>query len=392
MLLFEIKKIIKKKYVWIMLIIGTVLTCAITLGNLYAGSESKFVLDSPQEWYSVQLDKGIELENQKFDQVFLDNMRREINEYIQKNSSSFSEKVNDNPYIYAAEKLGYIDAFNLINNITGDVEWTMSISEKDYYDLVWSNMQTHYEDSQAEYWKEKYNQVVKPYTYSYMKGFQNFSELMYFYMWFVFLLVAVSLAGVFADDSQYKTDSIVYCTKKSKSPLIISKIGAGIIVAICEVVIVLSVNLFVSLIAFGSTGVSASIQCLIYCAYNMNIGSFIAYCFICAIVMAVLYASISMMISCLTKSNIAVVAIQTGVLIISLFNLPKVFGFISYLWKLRPTSFLMYSTFSTNTTVYNLFGIQLNALEASIFLYLIIVLLSIFVVYIVQQKNEVKSR
>lgn len=392
MLLFEIKKILKKKYVCVMLIIGTALTCAITLGNMYAGSESKFVLDSPQKWYSVQLDKGKELENQKLDQEFFGNMRREINEFIQMNSAGFSGKEKDNVYLYAAEQLGYIDAFNLINNITGDVNLTMSISEKDYYDLVWSNMQTHYEEGQAEYWKEKYNQVEKPYTYSYAKGFANFSELMYFYIWFVFLLIAVSLAGVFADDCQYKTDSIVYCTKKSKAPLIFSKIGAGIIVAICEVVIVFSLNLIVSLTAFGSTGVWASLQCLIYCAYNMTIGSFIAYCFGCSIVMAILFACVSMMISCLTKSNIAVVAIQTCVLIVSLFNLPKVFGFISDLWHLRPTSFLMYSTFSSNTTIYNLLGFNLNALEVSIFAYLIIAVLAVLATFIVQQKNEVKCR
>lgn len=76
----------------------------------------------------------------------------------------------------------------------------------------------------------------------------------------------------------------------------------------------------------------------------------------------------------------------------SLFNLPKAFGFISDIWQLRPTNFLMYSTFSSNTNVYNFLGQSFNALEVSIFLYLFLALIGALIIFLYQRKNEVKSR
>lgn len=55
---------------------------------------------------------------------------------------------------------------------------------------------------------------------------------------------------------------------------------------------------------------------------------------------AILCGLFTMLLSQVFRNTVPVMAVQTGVLIISIFNLPYSFGMLSQVWALRPTNFI----------------------------------------------------
>ena len=273
----------------------------------------------------------------------------------------------------------------------------MESDAAEYYQAIRDNLdyvflQDGLSEEETAYWSEKIDRQSVPFAYGYAHGYSGFIQMFYVYIWFVFLLIAVSLAGVFSEEISHRTDAMILSTRNGRKPASLAKLCAGITVGTLEMAIVLGVNLAVCLITFGHGEWDALLLMVIQStAWNLTVGQGISILIGLALVLAVVFASVTMLLSQTLGSSTGVLAVQTGILLLGAFNIPDSLGIISQLWSIRPTNFLRYYAFSE----YRLFSIGshfLNAFQAAGILYPLLIAEAIPITYVSYQMMQVKSR
>ncbi|MBO4844815.1 MAG: hypothetical protein J5525_00660 [Lachnospiraceae bacterium] len=157
-------------------------------------------------------------------------------------------------------------------------------------------------------------------------------------------------------------------------------------------VIVLGVNLAACLIALGKGGWNAPLLMVIQStAWNLTVGQAITILIGMAPMLAVIFATATMLLSQVIGNSAGVMAVQVGIFFIGLFGIPKSFGIISQLWSIRPTYCLNYGAFS-EYRLFNFCGRFINVFQAAGILYPIMIAGMIPITYISYQRMQVKSR
>lgn len=376
----ELKKILSKREVWITLVIGMTLLIIAEISNILPfgiGGRYDFpdgTSMSAYEFYQQQRKTSEEITGQKLDDALLQRMRTEIKEFLKdKQDLPYAETTGFKEYRgiwFAAEKLGYEDLLSKLYTQFEDAEDpNMLLMESDaaeYYQAIRDNLdyvflQDGLSEEETAYWSEKIDRQSVPFAYGYAHGYSGFIQMFYVYIWFVFLLIAVSLAGVFSEEISHRTDAMILSTRNGRKPASLAKLCAGITVGTLEMAIVLGVNLAVCLITFGHGGWDALLLMVIQStAWNLTVGQGISILIGLALVLAVVFAAVTMLLSQTLGSSTGVLAVQTGILLLGAFNIPDSLGIISQLWSIRPTNFLRYYAFSE----YRLFSIGSHFLNA----------------------------
>ena len=94
-----------------------------------------------------------------------------------------------------------------------------------------------------------------------------------------------------------------------------------------------------------------------------------------------------MLLSHLTQSAVATMAIHAAILFVGLFNVPGEMGIIAKLWQLRPTMALYYGTFC-NTYRYG----AMNNVQASVLVYSLCMVIFAATLPVSYKKSQVESR
>ncbi len=247
-------------------------------------------------------------------------------------------------------------------------------------------------EAEKEYWVNKYDSIDKPMKYAYTRSYSLFMDISFAYIWFVFLLIVLSLSGIFAEEHTHKTDALILCSRNGKNPVCLAKILAGVTVAMAEMILVLGVNLGVLLLAYGSTGWNSPIQNIIVgTPWDLTIGGMVMLLLGLGVLFSILFAIVSMFLSHVLGNGVHVMAIQTGVLIISIFNIPYRFGLLSQIWTIRPTNFLKNFAFQ-EFRLYPLFGGYLNCFQMAGIVYAVGIVAFVLLTYCLYKKSQIKSR
>ncbi|MBR2562255.1 MAG: ABC transporter permease subunit [Eubacterium sp.] len=407
----ELKKILSKRAVWITLVIGMALLIIAEISNIHPfgiGGRYDFpdgTSMSAYEFYQQQKKTSEEITGQKLDDVLLQKMRTEMKEFLKdKQDLPYAETTGSKEYRgiwFAAEKLGYEDLLSKLYTQFQDAEdpnrLLMESDAAEYYQAVADNLNHVFSrdglsEEETAYWSEKYDRQSIPFAYGYAHGYSGFIQMFYVYIWFVFLLIAVSLAGVFSEEVSHRTDAMILSTRNGRKPVSLVKLCAGITVGTLEMAIVLGVNLAVCLITFGHGGWDAPLLMVIQStAWDLMVGQGILIFIGLALVLAMVFAAVTMLLSQTLGSSTGVLAVQIGIFLLGIFNIPDSLGIISQLWSIRPTNFLMYYAFSK----YRLFNIGshfLNVFQAAGILYPLLIAAAVPITYVSYQRMQVKSR
>ncbi len=418
----ELKKILSKRAVWIMLVIGMTLLIIAGISNVLPfgiGGQYDFpdgTSMSAYEFYQQQKKTGEEITGQKMDDALLQRMRAEMTDFLKdKQDLPYAETTGSKEYRgvwFAAEKLGYEDLLSKLYTQFQDASFEvvranghaedpnrllMEVNAAGYYQAVRDNLDYAFlrdglSEEEAEYWSEKYDSQSVPFAYGYARGYSGFIQLFYVYIWFAFLLIAVSLAGVFSEEVSHRTDAMILSTRNGRKPVSLAKLCAGITVGVLEMTVILGVNLAVCLLTFGHGGWNAPLLMVIQStAWDLTVGQGILIFVGLALVLAMVFAAVTMLLSQILGSSVSVLAVQIGILLLGLFGIPDSLGIISQLWSIRPTNFLMYYAFSK----YRLFSIGshfLNVFQAAGILYPLLIAAAVPITYVSYQRMQVKSR
>ena len=408
---FELKKILSKRAIWIMLVIGMTLLIMAGISSALPwgiGGEYDFpdgTSVTRYEFYQQEKKTGEKITGEKIDDALLEKVRNEMTDFLKdKQDLHYAETTGSKEYRgvwFAAQKLGYEDLMSkLYTQFQGNEDpnrLLMEASAAEYYQAVRDNLDYVFfrdglSEEETKYWSRKFDSQSIPISYGYAHGYSVFIQMFYIYIWFIFLLNIVSLAGVFSEETLYRTDAMILSTRNGREPVSLAKLCAGITVGVSEMVIVLGVNLAACLIALGKGGWNAPLLMVIQStAWNLTVGQAITILIGMAPMLAVIFATATMLLSQVIGNSAGVMAVQVGIFFIGLFGIPKSFGIISQLWSIRPTYCLNYGAFS-EYRLFNFCGRFINVFQAAGILYPIMIAGMIPITYISYQRMQVKSR
>ena len=389
---FELKKIFQKKAFWVTLIIGLVLNFVAVFSNYffdtYEYSDGSKIHAS--EYYKHESEECGKLSGRVIDDAFIDEVRDKVIGFALDKKYVTEQDIEDikagkikESYVVAngtgyttplvgldsaAEQLGIGDAWYFLMDAVNDNAKLLSISGNEFQKVFRDNIVLP--ENNKAYWKKVADGIENPIVYNYDEPMLYFIDSGFFIVWFIFILIAVSLSGEFADERGYRMDALIASTRKGKMPSAIAKMMAGITVSLAATILVFATTLLACYIKGGKLYPKAIIQMLDpECAQNMTYGNAVMKQFICTMIMAVLFSVVTILLSELMGST-AAMGVQMGILMLSFFNIPLKSELLNNLWTLRPTHYLNY--WIENYSVFDFGTLQLNSMQMATVLYLII--------------------
>ena len=202
-------------------------------------------------------------------------------------------------------------------------------------------------EEEKEYWSALESKVYKPFVYHYHSGpavlLKSFQALGFF----ILLLSAVGLSGVYARETSDHMNQLLLCSRYGKKKLYLIKFAAGMtwiftaaVLFILELFIAYSLN-------YGMEGTGEMLQLVKPLSMlPYTIGQMLFLCLIIYLTAAFLYASLTMMLSVITQNTLAVTCGILGYLIVDLFAaIPERFRTLQTIWSIRPNAVLMNTGF-----------------------------------------------
>ncbi|MDO5155965.1 MAG: ABC transporter permease subunit [Eubacteriales bacterium] len=384
----EIKKILAKKAVWIAMTIGLAFVLLVGVTNLSAEGHISYVKDSRTELAKI--------EGKAMDDSFFMNFQNEVIEELKANSVQYEKLMaydSGVAFMNGANAIGKKSLFDFIYNVVRDRSLVETITGDAFYekmreDIINDGRELGASEEEINVWLKEYDSINQPMKYYYAGSYSNILDVSFFVGWVLFLNIAVALAGVFADEKTYRTDAIILSTRKGRMPICLAKIAAGISVVLFQGIVIIGTLFGIMFAFFGAEGSLGMIQNVIPSSpWNITIGQMVGIFILLAMITTILFALTNMLLSHITHSSVATLAIHAAILFVGLFNVPKSLGIIAKLWQLRPTMALYYGTFC-NTYRYG----KMNNVEASVVIYGLCIAVLIVVLLASYRKSQVESR
>ena len=195
-------------------------------------------------------------------------------------------------------------------------------------------------EGEKEYWHNVLEtEESVPWEYDYYQGVHFIWVAAYTAIVLIALMLAVSLANLFAEEHQKKTDQLVLCARNGRKVLCGAKITAGLLFTMGSTGLVLLVTAVSQLITFGPDGWNAPIQLIVpNSMVQMTFGEMILYTYVVSILASILYCSIILCCSELFRnSTVAVMAVIVVLVLVPMMVLvPYEYRVLSQIFDLNP--------------------------------------------------------
>lgn len=317
LLKYEYKKVFKRRIVWITLGILMVVCVFMSLSSLLSSSYSN---GSAYSKNMEDKENGLDMSGKKID-----------NELLQSIENTGSKMPNGL----------YSFMYVLFDNST-DIE---NLTEKKVYtarrELLLREQKDNYlTDGEIQYMDEQEEQVSKPLTYQYCEGFKKMIAMFYTLGMMQTLYIAICIPGIFADEHNHKMDQLNLSCSQGKKTLFLAKTIVGITLALGATIILALSAAIPNFYIYGMSGFSAQIQ-LIYpkCSWALTVGQTFLILSALSVVIAILHATIAMILTEKLRNGMAAMAIMVGfMLLTSAFSIPAQYSLLSKIWNCVPNN------------------------------------------------------
>lgn len=384
----ELRKIFAKKAVWIATVLGLIFILLVSLTN--------YSSDGMRAYVKYQEDTLSAISGQKMNDKFFEEFHNVVEKELEEHPERYEKIYANDPgavYMNASANVGMEDLYDYFYNVIRDIVAVPGMTADEFYESMRYNIEHDGLDigcskEEIDTWLEIYDSIDKPISYSYAMAYENILDVLFFIGWVLILIIAIALSGVFADEKTYRTDAMILSSKNGRIPVCLVKIAAGITFALLQTILLLGICLGIMFAFYGTTGWNAMIQNVIPSSpWNITIGNMVLIYLGLAILVGTFFAVTNMILSHLTKSAVATMAIHAAIIFVGLFNIPGKLGLIAKLWQLRPTMALYYGTFC-NTYMYGV----LNNVQISVVLYMGLTILFALILVLSYKKSQVESR
>ena len=246
----------------------------------------------------------------------------------------------------------YAPILNMIMPVSGDEIDFSRFKGMGFYDLRRQRIMQRLEKqglSEAEkaYWNTLEARVAKPFVYHYHSGPANLLKSFQALGFFILLLSAVGLPGVYARETTDRMNQLLLCSRYGKKELYMIKFAAGITWILTAALLVILSLLIPYCVIYGTEGAGEMLQLVKPLSMlPYTIGQMLTVCLIIYLLAAVLYAAVTMLLSAVTQNTPAVTCGLLVYLIVDLFAaVPERFRLLEMIWSLRPNAILMNTGF-----------------------------------------------
>lgn len=385
---YECKKILRKKIVWIsfLLCIATIIISLFApfLGDYSIGGE---FVDTNYNMYQTDKRYSKALSGKEIDQRLLEETiaaYRKIPEI--QTIGQTAEQVAGRYYTLTEEYQQYArpysEIFNFIRKTTGmqtsEIISSWQPSEEDLYakrqiwlTSLWKDLGLS--KGEMDFWKEQEARIKTPYIYKEHTGYSTILSNYQTTGMFVLLLIAICLSGIFSDEHTRKTDQIILCSPLGKTRLYWAKVAAGISFAVISTILFFVLIFGIVICLYGAEDFYAVFQ-LIYARNSdpITCGQAVIIAYGNMMVTAIIISIFVMVLSELLHSNIAALAVSTGLLIMAMVVMvPEQYRVFAQIWDWFPWCFLApWNVFGQYTI--SIFGYYFTPWQAVPVIYLIL--------------------
>ena len=246
----------------------------------------------------------------------------------------------------------YVPILNMIMPVSGDEIDFARFQGMGFYELRRQRISQRLEkqeltEAEKAYWDSLEDKVKKPFVYHYHNGPANMLKSFQALGFFTLLLSAVGLSGVYAKETADNMNQLLLCSRYGKKKLYLIKYAAGMTWILTAALLVVLALLIPFGVTYGTEGTGEMLQLVKPLSMlPCTIGQMLAICLGNYLLAAVLFASITMLLSVITQNSPAVTCGLLGYLLIDLFaDVPDRFRLLQAVWSLRPNAILMNTGF-----------------------------------------------
>lgn len=371
---YELKKILQKKMVWITF--GIILGFVILMGAgdiIFMSYEEDGQKISGYEKMVSERENARALAGRVIDDQLLNEMKQDD-----------------------AKKFDAI--YQIVRHLKNSDEEVMSTDETDLYQTRAGNIESLFADQELtegeiSYWKEKEAGIAVPFVYEYTGGYAHCIDLFYNLHVFMVMMIAISLAGVFAEEHLRKTDQLILGSRYGKHILYFAKLGAGVSVGLGSTGILLFTGAALSFVIYGTDGFHGAIQLVIMqSSWQLGVGETCLFLGMLLLVLAVLYSVLTMFLSEGLRSSAATMALILGMFFITFFfNLPGQHRILSRILGLMPAK-IMRANGWADLRLVKMFGTYFMSYQFAPCLYTVVIIIMIFAGKRIYEHFQVSGR
>ena len=376
---FELRKIFSRKLTWVFLAV-ILLYCiisivtvsnsnTITLEYIDESGALATISLTNKEYFSQSREAGQKISGQPMDDTFFAEMGQSVPEFdvfeLEEN-----EFYNSELAYFLFQDATYYHVYNIVDGL---VENPRTISAEDFYsalEMVRERMWDREEltDSEKDYWREQAAEIETPFIYNRpWVATPLLFDFIYNLLDILPLAVAVCLCTIFSEDRNMRIEALIFSSKNSRRPLFAAKILAGGTGALLVAVSVIGTTMITHFVIYGAEGLDAAIQMSdSTSALSIKLFQFILAQIIWLILLAMVYAGMTMLTSILTHNGIAAFLIPVAVMLF-------ISDFIDPTNTSRIADYLPHNLVGWgaeyNCHLVNIFGVQMNCLQFAPLLY-----------------------
>ena len=246
----------------------------------------------------------------------------------------------------------YAPVLNMIMPVSGDEIDFSRFQGMGFYDLRRQRIAQRMEkqgitEAEKAYWNALESRVEKPFVYRCHSGPAGLLKSFQALGFFILLLSAVGLSGVYAGETANNMNQLLLCSRYGKRKLYLIKFAAGMTWILSAALLVILSLLIPYTLVCGTDGMGEMLQLVKPLSMlPYTIGRMLVVCLIIYLLAAVLFAAVTMLLSVAAQNAPAVTCGLLGYLIVDLFAaVPDRFRLLETIWALRPNAVLMNTGF-----------------------------------------------
>lgn len=389
---FELKKLLKRKLVWIACIIAL----AAAVSSASADVTGEYFVDG--ELYDTHYNMMITdreyaraLTGRKIDQELLEETQAA---YRKVPTDVYRYSLTEEYQTYARP---YSAIFQFIRKVMDMDELEDFLAwEPDEMELYDNYRKIKAEEGEKQYltgaekgfWQEKEEKTEKPIVFGYADGYWKMTSSSFTIFMILQLLITVCLSDIFTKEHTFRTDQLLLSSKLGKQEAYWAKALAGTTFAGGTAAVLILITLAIVFGIYGSDGADVTIQSVMpYYPHPLNAKETVIVIYAVMFIAALLISVFVMALSELLHNGTAVLAAVSGMILITMFvNIPAHLRVAAQIWSYIPSNLINTDTDGIfSLLLVRFFGGYLTIWQAAPILY---ILLSGVILWIGKRKYQ----
>ena len=381
LLRFELKKIFLSRI--------TILALTVSAGMLLGIALINYLVVSPYDRGVYEREAA--LEGRALDDALLAELEAEAED-----AGGLSGIGQDSPYYHLAGYISrmqgtYLTIGEGMESETGNKELTAESvyqMRENLLDYIYDYFRLS--DVDKQWWKEQESLIEKPFVWQANFGIYSMKSVFGATMNLFCMIAAICLAGVYAGEKSYKTDSFVLSTREGKRSLWLVKFISGEIFALAAGTLLLIAGLLPHALFNGLHGINAPWQLIVpLCAYPYTAGQMLARYVLTYYLGCLVIGALVMLFSVLLMNSMAAAGLICLGLVLDLFlSLPPHLGLLSQLRYLTPAQVLVNSSMA-DPRLLRVFGLVLAPMQSAGLVYTVLTVAAAAVVRSLYRQQDV---